>query len=109
MTSPSSKAAATSTIMKRAAGQIRKVRNKTTGKGDKESSNNHHGADPHTTSSNNNNGGGQPLSQNNNSGNNNNQPAPSVRRKPTNEEAALTAKNYRLAKELVRFVDNFFR
>lgn len=27
-----------------------------------------------------------------------------VRRKPTPEEAALTAKNYRLAKELVRIV-----
>lgn len=65
--------------MKRAAGQIRKVRRN---KSDKESDD---------------------------GPNNNNRPYANepvqqvpVRRKPTPEEAALTAKNYRLAKELVR-------
>lgn len=63
--------------MKRAAGQIRKARRN---KGDKDSGSFDGANDQHHD---------QVLHQ---------QP---VRRKPTAEEAALTAKNYRLAKELV--------
>jgi len=70
-------------MMKRAAGQIRKARRNKGGDKDSDYSNDHP------------NGLHSEHAQ---------QP---VRRKPTPEEAALTAKNYRLAKELVRLSNRF--
>jgi len=71
--------------MKRAAGQIRKARRNKGGDKDSDYSNDHP------------------------NGLHNEHAQQPVRRKPTPDEAALTAKNYRLAKELVRLSNKHFR